>query len=100
MSGGTSRSLTTNPKNSTDPKVSVEDFITQIHPLDNFIRHFKEEGIYNTGRSDRKLETRVAYLRGCESAVEHGFGHGDLNPGVLYVPPHGLLGSKGDVKFT
>ena len=49
---------------------------------------------------NRKLETGVGYLCGCESAVEHGFGHGDLNPGVLYVPPHGLLGSKGDVQFT
>ena len=49
---------------------------------------------------ERNLETGVAYLCGCESAVEHGFGHGDLNPGVLYVPPHGLLGSKGDVQFT
>ena len=49
---------------------------------------------------NRKHETGVDYLCGCESAVEHGFGHGDLNPGVLYVPPHGLLGSKGDVQFT
>ena len=52
QAGGTSRSPPTTSKNSTDPKVPDDPIVTYIHRPGNFIRHFKEGGIYNSKPRD------------------------------------------------